>query len=259
MEYFAKRNLFNNNRNPPLLLNDISYNQKYSKNFSRLIPSYSGNPNLMSNQKETTNIPRYHYLSKKNQGINLNETFSSNYKINNNTNDTKVSIDYAQYSRYEKPIYNYNDFINNNFDLKSSQNKNENPNLNNNQQNFNLRSKIWDLSNNHQKKSISKNFSMEYLPIKNKYNFSLTKKKLILDLDETLVHSGFNPFTRQSDITLQINVDGKLHTINILKRPYVDEFLKEISNFFEIYVFTASMEEYASPVIDLMNKNNVVK
>ena len=259
MEYFAKRNLFNNNRNPPLLLNDISYNQKYSKNFSRLIPSYSGNPNLMSNQKETTNIPRYHYLSKKNQGINLNETFSSNYKINNNTNDTKVSIDYAQYSRYEKPIYNYNDFINNNFELKNTQNKNENPNLNNNQQNFNLRSKIWDLSNNHQKKSISKNFSMEYLPIKNKYNFSLTKKKLILDLDETLVHSGFNPFTRQSDITLQINVDGKLHTINILKRPYVDEFLKEISNFFEIYVFTASMEEYASPVIDLMNKNNVVK
>ena len=259
MEYFAKRNLFNNNRNPPLLLNDISYNQKYSKNFSRLIPSYSGNPNLMSNQKETTNIPRYHYLSKKNQGINLNETFSSKYKINNNTNDTKVSIDYAQYSRYEKPIYNYNDFISNNFELKNSPNKNENSNLNNNQANFKLRSKIWDLSNNHQKKAISKNFSMEYLPIKNRYNFSLTKKKLILDLDETLVHSGFNPFTRQSDITLQINVDGKLHTINILKRPYVDEFLKEISNFFEIYVFTASMEEYASPVIDLMNKNNVVK
>ena len=259
MEYFAKRNLFNNNRNLSLLLNDISYNQKYSKNFSRLIPSYSGNPNLVSNQKETTNIPRYHYLSKKNQGINLNETFSSKYKINNNTNDIKVSIDYAQYSRYEKPIYNYNDFISNNFELKNSPNKNENSNLNNNHANFKLRSKIWDLSNNHQKKAISKNFSMEYLPIKNKYNFSLTKKKLILDLDETLVHSGFNPFTRQSDITLQINVDGKLHTINILKRPYVDEFLKEISNFFEIYVFTASMEEYASPVIDLMNKNNVVK
>ena len=158
MEYFAKRNLFNNNRNPPLLLNDISYNQKYSKNFSRLIPSYSGNPNLMSNQKENTNIPRYHYLSKKNQGINLNETFSSNYRINNNTNDTKVSIDYAQYSRYEKLVYNYNDFINKNFGLKNSTNKNENPNLNNDQQNFKLRSKIWDLSNNHQKKSISKNF-----------------------------------------------------------------------------------------------------
>ena len=86
MEYFAKRNLFNNNRNPPLLLNDISYNQKYSKNFSRLIPSYSGNPNLRSNQKETTNIPRYHYFSKKNQGINLNETFSSNYRINSYKN-----------------------------------------------------------------------------------------------------------------------------------------------------------------------------
>jgi len=88
---------------------------------------------------------------------------------------------------------------------------------------------------------------MEYLSIRRKYNFSLTKKKLILDLDETLVHSGFNPFTRQSDITLKINVDGKLHLINILKRPYVDEFLKEISNFFVVYIFTSSMEEYASP------------
>ena len=76
-------------------------------------------------------------------------------KINN---DTKVSIDYAQYSRYEKLVYNYNDFINKNFGLKNSTNKNENPNLNNDQQNFKLRSKIWDLSNNHQKKSISNNF-----------------------------------------------------------------------------------------------------
>ena len=40
---------------------------------------------------------------------------------------------------------------------------------------------------------------------------------------------------------------------------YVDEFLKEITNFFEIYVFTASMEEYTSLVIDLMNKNNIIK
>ena len=61
---------------------------------------------------------------------------------------------------------------------------------------------------------------MEYLSIRSKYNFSLTKKKLILDLDETLVHSGFNQFTRQSDITLKINVDGKLHLINILKIIY---------------------------------------
>ena len=272
MEYFAKRNLFNNNRGRPLLLNDISYNQKYSKNVSRIVPSYSGNPNLMNNQKEKTYAPRNHYLTKKNQPININEAINSKYKINTNINNRKVSIDYAQYSKYERPTNNYNYFINNinhninnnfnnaNISLKSSPNKIENPNMNlNNQQTFNLRSKFWDLSNSRQKKAISKNFSMEYLPIKNKYNFSFSKKKLILDLDETLVHSGFNPFTRQSDITLQINVDGKFHTINVLKRPFVDEFLKEISNFFEIYIFTASMEEYASPVIDLMNKNNIVK
>jgi Dullard-like phosphatase family protein len=35
--------------------------------------------------------------------------------------------------------------------------------------------------------------------------------------------------------------------------------LKEISNYYEIYVFTASMDEYASPVIDLIDKNNIIK
>ena len=200
MEYFAKRNLFNNNRGRPLLLNDISYNQKYSKNVSRIVPSYSGNPNLMNNQKEKTYAPRNHYLTKKNQPININEAINSKYKINTNINNRKVSIDYAQYSKYERPTNNYNYFINNinhninnnfnnaNISLKSSPNKIENPNMNlNNQQTFNLRSKFWDLSNSRQKKAISKNFSMEYLPIKNKYNFSFSKKKLILDLDETLV------------------------------------------------------------------------
>ena len=258
MEYFAKRNLFRNNRDRPLLLNDISFNKKYSKKFSKIVSFYSGNPHIMNNLKDKTYSPRNRYLTKKNQTININESIHSKYKINNNINKKKVSKDYAQYSKYQGQtnIYNYftnniNHNINNNINnlsLKNSPNKKENPNLNGNQETFNLRSKI-----------ISKNISSEYLPIRNKYNFSLPKKKLIVDLDETLVHSGFDPFTRQSDITLQINIDGKLHTINVLKRPFVDEFLKEISNFYEIYIFTASMEEYASSVIDLLNKDNIVK
>lgn len=76
-----------------------------------------------------------------------------------------------------------------------------------------------------------------------------------MDLDETLVHSGFHPFNRKSDFTFNINVDGKNHTIYALKRPYVDEFLSEISPYYEIIIFTASISQYASPLIDLVDKN----
>ena len=76
-------------------------------------------------------------------------------------------------------------------------------------------------------KTINKNLSSSYLNIKNLQNFP-KRKTLILDLDETLVHSSFNPFSRRSDITLTINIDGRNHIVNVLKRPYVDEFLKEM-------------------------------
>ena len=77
-----------------------------------------------------------------------------------------------------------------------------------------------------------------------------------MDLDETLVHSGFNPFTRKSDVTLNITVEGRNHVINVLKRPFVDEFLKEMSEIFEIIVFTASISEYASALLDQLDKNH---
>ena len=264
MDYFARRNLYNN-KSPPILLNSSSLNQKFCKNnISRITPSYSGNPHLIRNYKTNIFSSNNYFSTSKNQQTNNGEIINSRLKNNNNynsnlnyNNNSKNIVNYTQYSRYLKPTKSFTGY-NNNF-LSPNRIKNENSNFNHNIQPPNLRSKILNLSNNYKKKSISKNFSMQYLPIKNKFNFLSPKKKLILDLDETLVHSGFNPFTRKSDISLQINIDGKIHTINILKRPFVDEFLKEISNYYEIYVFTASMEEYASPVIDIIDKNNIVK
>ena len=69
-------------------------------------------------------------------------------------------------------------------------------------------------------------------------------------MDKALVHSGFNPFSRKSDITLTINIDGRNHIVNVLKRPFVDEFLKEMAELFEIIIFTASIAKYTSPLLD---------
>jgi len=85
------------------------------------------------------------------------------------------------------------------------------------------------------------------------------KKTLILDLDETLVHSAFSPFSRKSDLTLTINFDGENRLLYVLKRPYVDEFLSELSSLYEIIIFTASISEYANPLLDLLDKKKCIK
>ena len=89
----------------------------------------------------------------------------------------------------------------------------------------------------------------------NTYN----KKTLILDLDETLVHSAFYPFEKKSDIILRINIDGRNHIIHVLKRPNLDLFLKKISELFNIVIFTASIPQYAEPLIDILDPDKKYK
>ena len=76
------------------------------------------------------------------------------------------------------------------------------------------------------------------------------KKTLILDLDETLVHSAFKPFNIKDDITITIQIENKSQIIHILTRPFLSEFLKKMSKIFEIVIFTASIPQYANPLLD---------
>ena len=85
------------------------------------------------------------------------------------------------------------------------------------------------------------------------------KKTLVLDLDETLVHSQFEPFDRPSDITLRLCLDNEIHDIFILVRPGVDQFLENMGKFFEIVIFTASVSSYADPVLDIIDPRKICK
>lgn len=40
----------------------------------------------------------------------------------------------------------------------------------------------------------------------------------------------------------------------VKKRPGADDFLIEMSKHFEIFIYTASLSEYADPVIDQLDK-----
>ena len=87
----------------------------------------------------------------------------------------------------------------------------------------------------------------------------------MLDLDYTLVYSSFNPINifedgiqKQNKITVKF--DNEMDsTIYFIIRPGLDEFLQSASLLYDIIVFTASLKQYASPIIDSIDKDNIIK
>ncbi|CAL8468486.1 g8026 [Coccomyxa elongata] len=84
------------------------------------------------------------------------------------------------------------------------------------------------------------------------------KKTLVLDLDETLVHSSFKPIPNP-DYIIPVEIEGKIVDVYVLKRPWLDHFMGTIAGRFEVVVFTASLSKYADPLLDLMDKAKVVR
>lgn len=86
----------------------------------------------------------------------------------------------------------------------------------------------------------------------------LGKKTLILDLDETLVHSSFRPVP-SPDYIIPVEIDGRVVDVYVIKRPFVDLFLKSVGARFEVVVFTASLGKYADPLLDLLDEHKVIR
>ncbi len=127
-------------------------------------------------------------------------------------------------------------------------------------------------------------------------------KTLILDLDETLIHSTSRPMNVQSSgmgggsglvgislagffpgsgrrggggargegHTVEVVLGGRSTLYHVYKRPFVDHFLKkvrttrckplhcshaplQVASWYTLVIFTASMQEYADPVIDWLD------
>eukprot|EP00871_Galdieria_phlegrea_P003869 jgi/Galph1/4483/GphlegSOOS_G3135.1 len=78
------------------------------------------------------------------------------------------------------------------------------------------------------------------------------RKTLVLDLDETLVHSSFEGSKETADFILSICVQDTHMNLYVRMRPFLTEFLQEVYKHFELVIFTASMLTYADPVIDLI-------
>ena len=94
----------------------------------------------------------------------------------------------------------------------------------------------------------------------------LAQKTLVIDLDETLIHSlakgGRMSSGHMVEVKLNVTVGyggailGPQHPIlyYVHKRPHCDDFLRKVSRWYNLVVFTASVQEYADPVIDWLEQ-----
>lgn len=95
------------------------------------------------------------------------------------------------------------------------------------------------------------------------------KLAVILDVDETLIHSRLSSAQEQfrqaeerkqdvgavDEFTIELD-DGEIVHVN--KRPGLDQFLKEASEKYELFAFTAGLEEYARPLLDWLDPNQTI-
>ena len=96
----------------------------------------------------------------------------------------------------------------------------------------------------------------------------LKKKLLLIDLDETLIHSEFRNkenykildlYTKSSKClskTFSYSDDNYIYIIDVFFRPYLQEFLEEVSNYFDLAIFTAAMKGYADIILDYIDPKN---
>ncbi|CAF3710572.1 unnamed protein product [Rotaria socialis] len=91
----------------------------------------------------------------------------------------------------------------------------------------------------------------------------LPRKILVLDLDETLIHSHHDGLIRAvtgkpvgpPDFIIPVEIEKHPVRFFVYKRPHVDYFLEIVSKWYELVVFTASMEIYGAAVTDKLDNN----
>jgi len=75
---------------------------------------------------------------------------------------------------------------------------------------------------------------------------------LALDLDETLVHCSIQPLEK-AELTFGVNFNSQEYKVYVRMRPYLAKFLRQVSSWFEIVVFTASQKVYADKLLNILD------
>ena len=274
--------------NPYQTENNFIIDEKiYKNNMKKNKKIKNNNKELISNigNKENINLQNSNVTKNK-----INELNIYVFKKNENNKNSIKTYEKIKNLDFYKKINRNSNFSNDYHNIAyTSQDTNIDENFPNNEGNFTDRFQ----SNYINKMNIKTNdyFLLENKPLTERelhknnnnifYNLSTNnaqllprnnsgKKTLILDLDETLIHSSFKPFNNiQDDFCVKMksfklnnkkNINSnKTYTIHVLKRPYVGLFLSIICDIFEVVVFTASIVDYANPIIDKIDIEKKIK
>ncbi|XKL59102.1 hypothetical protein PGB90_000118 [Kerria lacca] len=97
------------------------------------------------------------------------------------------------------------------------------------------------------------------------HRLNIVKKKiLVLDLDETLIHSASlnSPYNNEKkppsvdpDFELQVIIDKHLVKFHVFKRPHVDKFLEIVSQWYDVVIFTAGIDAYGEIITNRLDNN----
>lgn len=74
------------------------------------------------------------------------------------------------------------------------------------------------------------------------------KKTLVLDLDETLVHSTFQEVTN-CQYVIPVVIANNTYNVYVYLRPGAIEFINRMSQLYEVVIYTASMNIVRIPLL----------
>ena len=197
---------------------------------------------LFLNEDETTQSSTLE-ISKVSNDSTLTDSSSSS-KENNKLNEYLNSFDYFQFEQNFKKYY-----------VDSSQNNNGNyDNYVKNALKLISLIPFRKLYINEKIRDISKKINFDI------YNFDENKKLLILDLDETLVHSDIDFLLKEKNINYDTVLyfdteEEKNIPLPLIIRPGLYEFLDYASQNFNLIIFTASDQQYADTIINYIEKD----
>uniref|UniRef100_A0A7S0JXP0 FCP1 homology domain-containing protein n=2 Tax=Cafeteria roenbergensis TaxID=33653 RepID=A0A7S0JXP0_CAFRO len=83
------------------------------------------------------------------------------------------------------------------------------------------------------------------------------KMCLVLDLDETLVHSNFKAVAG-ADLVVPVRLGAAVHPVHVMARPGLVNFMEVVARHFEVVVFTASVDYYANPLLDRLDPSGTL-
>ena len=109
-------------------------------------------------------------------------------------------------------------------------------------------------------KSLKKAFSSNLkVSVKIPKPVSIESKRpvLVLDLDETLIHSTVSNKNKGVPMSY-VNENNKVVKFTVIKRPYVDEFLRQLKKHYTLVLFTASDRLYADTCLTLIDPDSSI-